>query len=132
MRSRSHAHATPRSASSSDVAGDSTYSGHPRRASCVVRRAWRGEFGERQRPPAVAREGAHLSGKDRAAHPSHAELERAADAVIAEDGRVGQCGHIHVNTAQVTSAKITPSNVALSVMAHARRYQMDICHSASV
>ena len=43
------------------------------------------EFLQRQRPPAGAGERGHLPREDRAAHPSDAELERAADAVIAED-----------------------------------------------
>ena len=91
------------------------------------------EFIERERPPACAGERGHLPRKDRPAHPSHAELERAADTVVTEDrGRCRQCGHIHVKAAHVTSAKITPSNVDFSVMAHDRRYQIDIWYRAKV
>jgi len=88
---------------------------------------------ERQCLPSSLRQRGHLSRKDRPAHPSHAELERAADTVVTEDrGRCRQCGHIHVKAAQVTSANITPSNVDFSVMTHDRRYQIDIWYRAKV
>jgi len=92
-----------------------------------------GEFREGDRLPPRTRQRGHLPREAGPAHSSDAQLEGAADAVVAEDGgRRRQCGHIHVNTAQVMNAKITPSNVDLSVMAHDRRYQIDICHSANV
>ena len=90
-----------------------------------------GKFGEAQRSPPRASERGHLPRKHRSAHPSHAELEWAADPVIAENWD-RQWGHIHVKTAHVTSAKMTPSSVDLSVIVHARRYQIDIWNSASV
>ena len=94
---------------------------------------WDSELVEGHRSPTRARERRHLPHKDRTACSSDAQLERAADAVITEDRRKRrQCGHIHVNTAHVTSAKTTPSNVDLRVIAHDRRYQIDICHSAKV
>jgi len=103
-----------------------------KRARCAVRRARDCEFVKREGSPSGAGQRGHLPSKDRAAHTSHAELERAADAVITENGWINQWGHIQVNTAHVTIAKMMPSNVALSVMLQARRYQIDICQSASV
>jgi hypothetical protein len=103
-----------------------------KRASCVVRGASDCKLLQRQGTPPRPRQRGHLPRKDGTAHARHAELERAADAVVAEDWGNRQCGHIHVNTAQVTSAKTSPSNVDFSVNAQARRYQIDICHSASV
>ena len=113
--------------------GVAVVEGQQKRAWCVVRRAWLREFVQRQCVPAGAGERGHLPRKDRPAHARDAQLERAADAVITEDRRARrQCGQSHPNTAQVTSAKITPSTVDLSVIAQDRRYQIDICHSASV
>src|SRR5258705_9093316 len=87
---------------------------------------------ERQCLPSSPRQCGHLPRKDGPAHSSNAQLERAADTVIAENrGGCRQC-HSHVNTAHVTSAKITPSNVDFSVMSHDRRYQIDIWYRAKV
>ena len=96
--------------------------------------AWGREFLECHCAPPRACERRHLARKDRPAHPSDAQLERAADAVIAEDGSavLDQCGHNHVNTAQTTRAKRTPSNVAFNDIATDRRYQMVICQMATV
>ncbi len=112
--------------------GVAVVEGQKERAWGVVRGAWGCEFIEGERPPASAGERRHLSRKDRPAHPSNAQLERAADTVIAENrGKCRQC-HSHVKTAHVTSAKITPSNVDFSVMTHDRRYQIDIWYRAKV
>src|SRR6266550_6445776 len=55
------------------------------------------EFIEREGAPASAGERRHLSCKDRPAHPSNAQLERAADTVIAENGRLTPHGPPAVN-----------------------------------
>src|SRR5882762_10394169 len=90
------------------------------------------ELLQRHSTPSGTRQRRHLSRKDRPAHPSNAQLERAADTVIAENGRGCRQCHSHVKTAHVTSAKITPSNVDFNVMAHDRRYQIDIWYRARV
>src|SRR6266699_251114 len=88
---------------------------------------------QRQCPPTRTRQGGHLPCKDQPADARDAQLERAADAVITEDSRVRrQWGQSHPNTAHVTAAKMSPSNVALSDIVTDRRYQIVICQSASV
>ncbi len=112
--------------------GVAVVEGQEERAACGVRRL-PGEFREGDRLPSRTCHCRHLPCEDGAAHPSDAQLERAADAVVAEDGgKCRQCGQSHTNTAQVTSAKITPSNVDFSVIVQDRLYQIDICQSASV
>jgi hypothetical protein len=54
---------------------------------CSMRRFLVCELCEGKGPPPSAGQGRHLPGKDRTAHPSHPELERAANAVVAENGR---------------------------------------------
>src|SRR6266513_3216410 len=91
------------------------------------------KLGQRHCPPTRTRQRGHLPRKDRPADARDAQLERAADAVIAEDRRVRrQWGQSHPNTAHVTAAKMSPSNVAFSDIVTDRRYQIVICQSASV
>src|SRR5882672_1533376 len=55
------------------------------------------ELLQRHSTPSGTRERRHLSRKNRPAHPSNAQLERAADAVIAENGRLTPHGPPAVN-----------------------------------
>lgn len=59
---------------------------------------------ERQGTPPRPRQRGHLPLEHRTAHSGHAQLERAADAVITENRWVRQFGHSHATTAHVTAA----------------------------